>query len=70
MNLRNFDTPFPFLRGAVTLAISTRTSRGLGPAPQSFKVKMDLATYDVLLPGHRTAIMSRLITRRSAKILR
>ena len=69
MDSRNFDTSFPFLRGAVTLAISTRTLH-IGPA-QSFGV--DLVTYDVLVPvpaGHRAAILSHLITRRSAKVLR
>jgi len=52
MDLRNFDTSFQFLRGAVTLAISTRTLRGLAPA-QSFR--MDLVIYGILVPvatGH------------------
>jgi len=34
MDLRNFETSFPFLRGVVTLAILTRTLRGLGPAQE------------------------------------
>jgi len=50
MDLRKFYTSFPFLRGAVTLAISTL--RGLAPA-QSFR--MDLVIYGILVPvatGH------------------